>query len=129
MGHLLSSAIKMSGSSVPTSATVFYDIAYIGTCSTRSWSVSLNGVVQASGSGGSGSSGSGSFTVVNGDVISMSNTSGVSGAACSGASVDIQRDGVSVASNTVSGFNATATASWTIATTQATYNMYGGAVA
>jgi hypothetical protein len=125
MGHLLSSAIKMSASAVPTSATVFYEIAYFGTCATRSWSVSKNGIVQAAG----GSSGSGSFTVVNGDIISMSNTSGVSGVACSGAQVDIQRDGVSVASQSVTGFNATATATWTIATTQATYNMYGGAIA
>ena len=126
MGHLLSSAIKMSASAVPTSATVFYEISYFGTCATRSWSVSKNGIVQAS---GSGTTGSGSFTVVNGDVISISNTSGVSGAACSGAQVDIQRDGLSVASQSVTGFNATATATWTIATTQATYNMYGGAIA
>lgn len=125
MGHLLSSALKMSGSSAPTTATVFYEISYFGTCSTRSWSVSKNGVVQASGQ----SVGSGSFTVVNGDVISISNTSGVSGVACSGANVDIQRDGVSVASDSKAGFNQTATATWTIATTQATYNMYGGAVA
>lgn len=123
---LVIDAILQSGSSAPTTATVFYQIGYPGSCSTRSWSVSKNGTVVAS---GSGSNGSGSFTVVNGDVISISNTSGVSGISCSGATVDIQRDTVSVASNSVAGFNATATATWTIATTQATYNMYGGAIA
>jgi hypothetical protein len=127
MGHLLSSAIKMSGSSEPATVTVFYDHLYAGTCATRTWSVSKNSVVQASGSGNTGASGS--FTAANGDIISITCTSGVAGAACSGANVDIQKNTVSVASQTVTGFVATATATFTINTTSATYNMYSGTIA
>lgn len=127
MGNLLSSAIKMSGSSAPATVTVFYDHGYSGTCATRTWSVSKNGVIQASGSGNTPTSGS--FVATNGDLISITCTSGTAGAGCSGADVDIQKDGVSVASQIVTGFNATATASWTIATTSSTYNMYSGTVA
>ena len=125
--QLAKDGILQSMSSVPTTVTVFYDHSYFGTCATRTWSVSKNGVVQASGNGNT--TASGSFTAANGDVISISCTSGTSGAACSGANVDIQRDAVSVASQSVTGFNATATATWTIATTQAAYNMYSGAIA
>ena len=127
MGHLLSSAIKMSGSSAPATVTVFYDHAYPGTCATRTWSVSKNGVTQASGSGNTATSGS--FSAANGDVISISCTSGASGVSCSGANVDIQKNTISVASQSVAGFNATATATFTIDTTSATWNMYSGLVA
>jgi len=127
MGHLLSSAIKMSASSAPATVTVFYDHSYFGTCATRTWNVKKNGVTQASGGGNTFASGS--FTAANGDVISISCTSGTSGAACSGANVSIQKNAVDVASQTVTGFNATATATFTIDTTLASYNMYSGAVA
>lgn len=127
MGHLLSSAIKMSASSEPATVTVFYDHVYFGTCATRIWSVSKNSIVQASGTGNTGAGGS--FSAANGDVISISCTSGASGAACSGANVEIQKNTVPVSSQTVTGFGATATATFTIDTTSATYNMYSGAVA
>jgi hypothetical protein len=127
MGHLLSSAIKMSASSAPATVTVFYDHLYAGTCATRIWSVSKNSVVQASGGGNTGASGS--FSAANGDVISITCTSGVSGAACSGATVEIQKNAATVSSQTVTGFVATATATFTIDTTSAGYNMYSGAVA
>lgn len=127
MGHLLSSAIKMSGSSEPATVTVFYEHLYVGTCNTRVWNVNKNSVTQAQGTGNTGASGS--FTASVGDVITIFCISGASGAACSGANVEIQKNGVSVSSQTVTGFGATATATFTIDTTSATYNMYSGTIA
>jgi len=122
MGHLLNMALK--GKSTAGIATVYWSHGYTGTCATRSWSVSKNGSVVASGSGDTYTSGS--FTVANGDTISMSSTSGASGTACENSTVSILRDATVVATDTQTGLNVTATASWTIATVQATYYIQGG---
>jgi len=122
MGHLLNMSLR--GKSAAGVATVNWSHGYLATCATRSWSVSKNAVVQASGSGDTYASGS--FTVVNGDTISMSSTSGASGLACENSTVSIFRDATLVATDTQIGINVTATASWTIATVQATYTIQGG---
>jgi len=122
MGHLLNMSLK--GKSTAGVATVNWSHGYSAICATRSWTVSKNGVVQASGNGDTYVSGS--FTVANGDTISMSSTSGVSGAACQDATVSIFRDATVVATDTQTGLNVTATASWTIATVAATYTIQGG---
>jgi hypothetical protein len=123
MGHLLNMALK--GKSAAGIATVYWSHFYNGTCSTRSWSVSKNSVVIASGNGNSMVSGS--FTVANGDTISVSETTGASGSAdCINAFPTIYRDATLVASDTKTGVNVTATASWTIATVQAIYYINGG---
>ena len=124
MGHLLNMALK--GKSTAGIATVYWSHGYAGTCATRSWSVSKNGNIVASGTGNTLVSGS--FTVANGDTISMTETSGASGAACSGSNVSILRDATTVATDTKTGFNVVATASWTIATVQATYYIQGGTI-
>lgn len=124
MGHLLNMALK--GKSTAGVATVNWSHGYLATCATRSWSVSKNGSVVASGSGSTYASGS--FTVANGDTISMSSTSGASGTACQNSMVSILRDATVVATNTQIGLNVTATASWTIATVAATYTIQGGDV-
>ena len=124
MGHLLNMSLKgKSGAGV---ATVNWSHGYSTTCNTRSWAVKKNGVTLASGNGDTYTSGS--FTVANGDTIYIESTSGVSGTACNNAQVYIYRDATIVASQTVTGLNATASATWTIATVQATYTMQSGDV-
>ncbi len=123
MGHLLNMFLKKSSDA--GIATVFWSHAYPGSCPTRSWNVSKNGVIIASGNGNTLASGS--FTVANGDTISVSETTGAnSGSSCISAYPTIYRDDTLVASDTQTGINVTATASWTIATVQATYYVNGG---
>jgi co-chaperonin GroES (HSP10) len=124
MGHLLNMFLKKSSDA--GIATVNWSHGYITTCNTRSWAVKKNGVTIASGNGSTYASGS--FTVANGDTIYIESTSGVSGTACNNAEVYIYRDATTVASQTVTGLNATASATWTIATVQATYTMQSGDV-
>jgi hypothetical protein len=122
MGHLLNMMLKASsGAGI---ATVYWEHGYAGTCGTRSWAMKKNGVTIASGNGSTAASGS--FTVVNGDTIYVESTSGVTGTACNDAKAAVYRDGTDVASQTVTGLNQTASATWTVATVQATYNLISG---
>lgn len=124
MGHLLNMALKsISGAGI---ATVYWQHSYAGTCNTRTWAMKKNGVTIASGTGSTAANGS--FTVVNGDTIYVESSSGVSGVDCNDAEVTIYRDATLVASDSVIGLNQTASASWTIATVQATYYMNSGNV-
>lgn len=124
MGHLLNMALR--GVSNAGEATVYWTHGYTGTCSTRTWAIKKNGVTIFSGNGSTYVDGS--FTVRNGDTIYIESSSGVSGTACNDANVEIRRDATVVASQSVTGLNATASASWTIATVQATYYMQSGNV-
>lgn len=124
MGNLLNIALRGFNSS--GIATVNWTHGYIASCTTRSFAIFKNGVQIASGNGSTYQTGS--FTVAVNDVIRMDSTSGAIGTSCSGASVKIFRDATQVASNTVVGLNTTATASWTVATVQATYLLQGGDV-
>ena len=122
MGHLLNMMLKASsGAGI---ATVYWEHGYAGTFGTRSWAMKKNGVTVASGNGSTAASGS--FTVVNGDTIYVESTSGVTGTACNDAKAAVYRDGTDVASQTVTGLNQTASATWTVATVQATYNLISG---
>lgn len=122
MGHLLNMMMKASsGAGV---ATVYWEHGYAGTCNTRTWAMKKNGVTVASGNGSTAASGS--FTVVNGDTIYVESVSGVTGVDCNDAKAAVYRDGTDVASQTVTGLNQTASATWTVATVQATYNLISG---
>ncbi len=125
MGHLLNMALKST--SAAGVATVYWEHGYVGTCGTRSWAIKKNGVIIADGNGSTYASGS--FTVANGDTIAVDSSSGVTGAACNDAKATVYRDGNDVASQTVIGLNQTATATWTIATVQASYNLISGFLA
>ena len=124
MGHLLNMALR--GISSAGEATVYWQHEYPGVCSTRTFEIRKNGVLVASGNGSGPDSGT--FQVVIGDVIYIESSSGVSGVACNDAQVSILRDGTEVASQFVVGLNATASASWAIATVQASYFMNSGPV-
>jgi co-chaperonin GroES (HSP10) len=124
MGHLLNMALR--GISGAGEATVYWQHAYPGVCSTRTWAVKKNGITVASGNGSGPDSGD--FQVVIGDVIYIESSSGVSGVACNDAQVSILRDATEVASQSVVGLNVTASASWTVATVQASYFMNSGPV-
>lgn len=124
MGHLLNMMLKsISGAGV---ATVYWQHSYTGTCNTRTWAMKKNGVTVASGTGSTAASGS--FTVVVGDTIYVESSSGVTGVDCNDAKAAVYRDGTDVASQTVTGLNQTASATWTVATVQATYDLVSGFV-
>jgi hypothetical protein len=134
MGHLLNIAIKMQDPDVTTTTTTttaatitvswFYEP--LG-CATASYVFRKNGVTQAS--GGGGTSASGSFTCVVGDTLVAEHTSGIKGLGCSGASSNIDRNFVTVASDSVPGFNVTATSTWTVTSGTTSVQMYAGAAA
>jgi co-chaperonin GroES (HSP10) len=105
-------------------ATVYWEHSYAGTCNTRTWAIKKNGIILALGTGATGASGS--FTVVNGDTIAVDSSSGVTGVDCNDAKAAVYRDGTDVASQTVTGLNQTASATWTVATVSATYNLISG---
>ena len=133
MGHLLSSAIKMqkaaaTTTTTTTSATITVSWFYDGVgCTTSSYSFRKNGSTQASG-GGAGSA-SGSFTCIVGDVLVAENTSGIKGFACGSAAAQIDRNGVTVASDFQSGFSVTATATWTVTAGTTSVQLYAGLAA
>lgn len=102
----------------------FYDG---GGCTTSSYSFRKNGSTQAS--GGGGSTASGSFTCVVGDVLVAEHTSGIKGVSCSSAAAQIDRNGVTVASDFQSGFSVTATATWTVTSGTTSVDMYAGLAA
>ena len=118
--------MALRGVSNAGEATVYWTHGYITTCNTRTWAIKKNGVTIFSGNGSTYVDGS--FTVRNGDTIYIESSSGVSGTDCNNANVEIRRDATVVASQIVTGLNATASASWTIATVQATYYMQSGNV-
>jgi hypothetical protein len=122
MGHLLNMALR--GISSAGEATVYWQHSYAGTCNTRTWAIKKNGVTIASGNGSTAASGD--FQVVIGDVIYVESVSGVTGVDCNDAKAAVYRDGVDVASQTVTGLNQTASATWTVATVQATYDLVSG---
>lgn len=124
MGNLLNIGIKASGISNLTD--VVWQHAYPLTCATRSFAVYKNNVLQASGNGNTYQTGT--FQAQNGDVIRIDSTSGASGTSCSGANVEILLDTTSKATNSVTGLNATATASYTINTTQGIWYLTSGLV-
>jgi hypothetical protein len=121
MGHLLSSAIKMSKPATAATITVtwFYDPAG---CATASYAIKKNGVTESSGGGGTPANGS--FTCIVGDTLVAEYTSGAKGFACNTAFTEIFRNGVTiVATDTQFGFNVLATSSWTVTSGTTSVNM------
>ena len=116
----------MSGADAPVTITVNWTSDGVG-CTTTTYSFSKNGSTQASG-GGAGTA-SGTFTCVVGDVLVAEQTSGIKGFACGSAAAQIDRNGVTVASDFQSGFSVTATATWTVTSGTTTVAMSTGAVA
>jgi hypothetical protein len=76
------------------------------------YTVSKNSVIVASGVLGVGASGS--FVIVEGDVVEITNTSAANGVGCNTAFTNIDRNGVSVDTDTQTGYGVTATATFTI---------------
>ena len=122
MGHLLNMALR--GISSAGEATVYWYHEYAGVCNTRTWAIKKNGVTVASGNGSTGASGS--FQVVIGDVIYVESSSGVTGVACNDAKASVFRDGAEMDSQTVFGLNQMASATWTVQTVQAYYDLVSG---
>jgi hypothetical protein len=95
-------------------------------CGTASWSFRKNGSTMASGGGDD----SGTFTCVVNDVLVAEQTSGIKGFGCDSAISEIQRNGgTTVASDSQSGFNVTATSTWTVTSGTTVVHMYAGNVA
>lgn len=122
MGHLLNMGIRESSRAGKTQ--VFWSHGYFATCTTRSFAVYLNGSLVASGNGSTYQSGL--FYAGINDVIRIDSTSGALGTDCSGAEVKILLDTTTKATNSVTGLNATATASYTINTIQGIWYLQSG---
>ena len=119
--QLIPKSVWVAGS---TTITVYWDAALF--CATASYSFRKNGVTQASGGG----SASGSFTCVVGYVLVAEHISGVKGIGCDTAQSEIQRNGgTTVASASNTGFNVSATSTWTVTSGTTSVNMYAGAIA
>jgi hypothetical protein len=72
---------------------------------------------------------SGTFTCIVGDILVAEQTSGIKGFGCDSAISSIERNGVTVASDSQSGFNVTATSTWTVTSGTTSVNMYAGNLA
>jgi hypothetical protein len=130
MGHLLNMGIKMqkaasTTTTTTTSATItvnwFYDP--FG-CTTRNYAILKNGSTVSSGGGSTAASGS--FTCIVGDVLEAQSTAGIKGASCSDTVSQIDRNGVTVASDYQAGFFVTAIATWTVTSGTTSVDMYTG---
>ena len=76
------------------------------------YSVYKNSILQANGV--LGANASGSFVIVEGDIVEITNTSAANGDGCNTAFANIDRNGVSVDTDTQTGYGVTATATFTI---------------
>ena len=76
------------------------------------YSVYKNSILQANGV--LGANASGSFVIVEGDIVEITNTSAANGEGCNTAFANIDRNGVSVDTDTQTGYGVTATATFTI---------------
>ena len=132
MGHLLSSAIKMQKAAATTTTTTTSASIPVNwfaelNCATASYSITKNGATVSS--GGGFISDFGSFTCVVGDVLVASQTAGIKGGGCNTSSAQIDRNGVTVASQSQIGFFLTSTATWTVTAGTTTVDMYAGLIA
>ena len=96
-------------------------------CATASYSFRKNGSIIAS--GGGAVSDFGSFTCVAGDILVAEMTSGVSGVGCNYAQSAIESNVGPQVSDCQSGFNVTATSTWTVIAGTTSVQMYAGLVA
>jgi hypothetical protein len=111
-----------------TSASSDITVSWFGSvfCATATWAFYKNGSTMASGGGDD----NGTFTCVVGDTLVAEQTSGIKGIGCDSAMSEIQRNGgTTVASDSQSGFNVTATSTWIVTSGTTSVNMYAGNVA
>jgi hypothetical protein len=90
------------------------------------YTVSKNSVVISSGILGAGASGS--FAVVEGDIVEITNTSAANGVGCNTATANIDRNGVNVVTDTQSGYGVGAVATWTVTAGTTYVDLYSGPV-
>lgn len=90
------------------------------------YTVSKNAVVVASGV--LGANVSGSFAVVEGDIVEITNTSAANGTGCDTATANIDRNGVNVVTDTQTGYGVGATATFTITAGTTYVDLYAGPI-
>jgi hypothetical protein len=76
------------------------------------YTVSKNSAIVASGV--LGASASGSFAVVVGDIVEITNTAAANGVGCDQSAVYVDRNGLNIITDTETGYGSTATATWTV---------------
>jgi hypothetical protein len=76
------------------------------------YTVSKNSAIVASGVLGVGASGS--FAVVVGDIVEITNTAAANGVGCDQSAVYVDRNGFNIITDTQTGYGSTATATWTV---------------
>lgn len=76
------------------------------------YTVSKNSAIVASGV--LGASASGSFAVVVGDIVEITNTAAANGVGCDQSAVYVDRNGSNIITDTQTGYGSTATATWTV---------------
>jgi hypothetical protein len=107
-----------STSSTSTTTTIapimveWYASKLLGCPNNAFYTVSKNSIIVASGV--LGLSASGSFPVVVGDVVEITNTAAASGTGCDQSAVYIDRNGLNIITDTQTGYGSTATATWTV---------------
>jgi hypothetical protein len=107
-----------STSSTSTTTTIapimvdWYASKLLGCPNNAFYTVSKNSVIVASGVLGLGASGS--FPVVVGDIVEITNTAAANGVGCDQSAVYIDRNGLNIITDTQTGYGSTATATWTV---------------
>jgi hypothetical protein len=76
------------------------------------YTVSKNSAIVASGV--LGVAASGSFAVVVGDIVEVTNTAAANGVGCDQSAVYVDRNGLNIITDTQTGYGSTATATWTV---------------
>jgi hypothetical protein len=113
-----SSSSTSSTSSTSTTTTIapimvyWYASKLLGCPNNATYTVSKNSVIVASGVLGAGASGS--FAVVVGDVVEITNTAAANGVGCDQSAVYVDRNGLNIITDTQTGYGSTATATWTV---------------
>lgn len=117
-GTTTTTTSSSSTSSTSTTTTIAPIMAYwyasklLGCPNNATYTVSKNSVIVASGVLGAGASGS--FAVVVGDVVEITNTSAANGVGCDQSAVYIDRNGLNIITDTQTGYGVQATATWTV---------------
>jgi len=133
-GTTTTTTSSSSTSSTTTTTTIAPIMAYWyatklpGCPNNAIYEVYKNSILQASGVLGAGASGS--FVIVEGDIVEITNTSAANGVGCDEANVSIFRNSnpTAVATDTQSGYGVTATATFTIPAATTIVELYAGLI-
>jgi hypothetical protein len=128
------STSSTSSTTTTTTTTIAPIMAYwyaekiLGCPNNATYAVYKNSILQASGV--LGANASGSFAVVVGDIVEIENTSAANGVGCDEANANIFRNSnpTAVATDTQSGYGASATATFTITAGTTIVELYAGPV-